>query len=339
MTSKTVGQKIADLAGQRLMVGFDGTALSDDVKSLITDLGVGGIILFARNVKTPNQVRTLIAGCQRCAVDGGRPPLLVAVDQEGGSVARLRRPHFPEFAAAPDIPDPAAAAAAARKMAWLLRDLGFNMNMAPVLDVAPVDMDSVMTRRAFGVEPDHVGRMGAAVIGGLQAEGIMAVAKHFPGIGRTTADSHMTQPVLDAAMESLETFDLPPFAEAFGRGVAGVMLSHIRYPALDPDWPASLSTAVARDLLRTKMGYDGLVMTDDLDMGAVKPAIPIETAIERVLAADIDLALICHRSTDMETAHGLLCQRIQDDTQMRQRAETCWQRMRRVKADWLGYGR
>ena len=339
MKPKTATEKIADLAGQRLMVGFDGTALGDDLKFLVGDLGVGGIILFARNVQTPDQVRRLIGDCQRCALDSGRPPLLVAVDQEGGSVARLRRPHFPEFAAAADIPDPAAAAAAARQMGRLLRDLGFNMNMAPVLDVAPAGMDSVMARRAFGADPDRVGRMGAAVIGGLQGEGIMAVAKHFPGIGRTTADSHQVQPVLGATKESLAAFDLPPFAEAFDRHVAGVMLSHIRYPAFDPDWPASLSAAVARDLLRTKMGYGGLVLTDDLDMGAVKPAISIETAIERVLAADIDIALICHRSADMETAHGLICKTIQDDAGTRRRAEACWQRMMRVKANWLGWGR
>ena len=330
---------IQALAGQRLMVGFDATALDGELRFYIAELGVAGVILFARNIETPEQVRGLIGDCQACAAATGRPPLLVAVDQEGGSVARLHRPHFPEFAAAPQIPDAAAAEAGARAMARMLRDLGFNMNMAPVLDVAPAGMDSVMAPRAFGADPGRVGAMGAAVIDGLQAEGIMAVAKHFPGIGRTTADSHKVQPVLDASAESLAAFDLPPFARALSHNVAGVMLSHIRYPALDPDWPASLSAAVVRDLLRGKMGYDGLVMTDDLDMGAIRPAITIETAAARILAADVDLALICHAGPAIEAAHGAICRVIEKDPAMHRRAGICWQRMRLAKQRWLGRGR
>jgi beta-N-acetylhexosaminidase len=141
---------------------------------------------------------------------------------------------------------------------------------------------------------------------------------------------------MDASRESIAAFDLPPFAETFVRGVAGVMLSHIRYPALDPDWPASLSVAVARDLLRGVMGFDGLVLTDDLDMGAVKPAIAIETAIARVLEADIDLALICHRSPDIEAAHELLCKAIENDAGVRRQTETCRRRMMQAKSEWLG---
>jgi len=326
-------REIADLAGQRLMVGFDGTAFTADLEFLIADLRVGGLILFARNIKTADQVRMLIADCQACAARSGRPPLMVAVDQEGGPVARLRQPHFPEFPAAPDISDPAEAEATARRMGRLLHDLGFTMNMAPVVDVAPGDIDSIMASRAFGADPGHVGRMGAAVVAGLQAEGIMAVAKHFPGIGRTTLDSHQVQPLFEASRESIEAFDLPPFAETIHSGVAGVMLSHIRYPALDPEWPASLSTVIARDLLRDRMGFDGLVMTDDLDMGAVKPAIAIETAIARVMEADIDLALICHRSPDIETAHELLCKAMEDDAGMRRKAEVCQRRMMRRQSD------
>jgi beta-N-acetylhexosaminidase len=142
--------------------------------------------------------------------------------------------------------------------------------------------------------------------------------------------------VLAAAAESIEAFDLPPFAEVFNRGVAAVMLSHIRYPALDPDWPASLSMVVARDLLRGKMNFDGLVLTDDLDMGAIKPAISIETSVARILAADIDLALICHRSSDIETAHELLCKAIENDAGLRRQACACRQRMMQVKSEPLG---
>jgi beta-N-acetylhexosaminidase len=311
---------IAELAGQRLMVGFDGTALTEDLKLLIADLRVGGLILFARNIQAPDQVSQLIADCQACASRAGLPPLFVAVDQEGGPVARLRRPQFAEFPAAPALSDPLEAGRVARRMGRLLRGLGFTMNMAPVVDVAPAGLDSVMAGRAFGHDPAHVGRMGAAVIAGLQAEGVMAVAKHFPGIGRTTADSHKVQPELNAPGESLAAQELPPFAEAFGCGVAGVMLSHVRYPALDARWPASLSVAVARDLLRGRMGFDGLAITDDLDMGAIKPAIQIETAAARILAADIDIALICHRSPDIEAALAALVDAMENDPRLLARA-------------------
>jgi beta-N-acetylhexosaminidase len=324
-------KEIADLAGQRLMVGFDGTALTPDLSFLITGLRVGGLILFARNVETPDQVRALIADCQACAARAGLPPLLVAVDQEGGPVARLRRPLFPEFPAAPEMRDPVEAEATARRMGRLLRGLGFTMNMAPVVDVAPADMESIMAGRSFGGDPAHVGRMGAAVVAGLQAEGVMAVAKHFPGIGRTTLDSHRIQPVMEATAASIENFDLPPFAAVLARDAAGVMLSHIRYPSLDPNWPASLSVAVARDLLRRRMGFNGLVLTDDLDMGAVKPAIAIETAVARILAADIDIALICHRSSDMEAAYAHLMAAMAGDKPLRARAEAHADRMARFK--------
>ncbi len=327
---------ITAMAGQRLMVGFDGTALEEDLRRLIAEAGVGGIILFARNVETARQVKALIRACQDCAARAGHPPLLVAVDQEGGGVARLRRPHFPEFPAPPQIRDPQEAEALAGDMARLLGDLGFNMNMAPVLDVAPDGLDSIMAARAFGADPEVVARLGRAVIRGLQARGIMAVAKHFPGIGRTTLDSHRVQPVLEASAESIAGFDLPPFAAACRDGVAGVMLSHIRYPALDPQWPASLSVVVARDLLRVRMGYDGLVMTDDLDMGAVRPDISVETAAARILAADVDLALICHPGPAVEAAREALYRQMAADEEARRRAEACWRRMRRVKQQWLG---
>jgi len=136
----------------------------------------------------------------------------------------------------------------------------------------------------------------------LQTENIMAVAKHFPGIGRTVLDSHFELPDLDIDLDALAAFDLLPFQTAIDRHVAGIMLSHIRYLKIDPDWPASLSTVIAEDLLRHRMGYDGVVMTDDLDMGAVQKHYDINTAIRRILLADIDMALICHAGPNIENA-------------------------------------
>jgi beta-N-acetylhexosaminidase len=176
------------------------------------------------------------------------------------------------------------------------------MNLAPVMDVASKDVNSVMADRAFGHDPKWVSELGCVVIEHLQAENIMAVAKHFPGIGRTVLDSHFELPDLDIDMDALRGFDLLPFKAAITHGVAGIMLSHIRYKGIDPDWPASLSKIIADDLLRGQMGYGGVVMTDDLDMGAVQKHYDLKTAIKRILSAGIDMPLICHAGPDIENA-------------------------------------
>ena len=289
------------MAGQRLMVGFDGTDLSADVKYLIKSLHVGGLILFRRNIESPGQVRDLCLSSQEYARSCGEPALFIAIDQEGGTVARLKNP-FTEFPGNAHMKGPQDAVEFARISARELRDVGINMNMAPVLDVAVDPRSSIMKERAFGSDPEWVSRLGMAVIHHLQEGGVMAVAKHFPGIGRTTLDSHLDLPFLETNTQDLTAIDLAPFREAIKNGVSGMMLSHICYHSLDDQKPASLSKKIARDLLRHRLGYDGVVMTDDLDMGAIKKHHEVQTSLQQILAADIDIALICHRSPDMETA-------------------------------------
>jgi len=321
------------LAGQRLMVGFDGTALNADLKALITTLKVGGLILFARNVETPDQIRNLCADAQAFAADCGQPPLFIAIDQEGGQVARLKPP-FTQFPEKPPLKSEADAAKFARITARELLDAGINMNMAPVMDVADPTIDSVMLKRAFSHDPDIVAKIGAKVIAGLQKGRVMAVAKHFPGIGRTTLDSHIDQPILDADIEKLQV-DLAPFAAAMDSRVAGMMLSHIRYSALDPDLPASLSAKIARDLLRNRMGYDGLVLTDDLDMGAISNYFDIGTAVDCILTADIDLILICHKGPAQGRAFARICTWLEKQSGRRLYGLDSAQRIMRLKRHYL----
>jgi beta-N-acetylhexosaminidase len=289
------------MAGQRLMVGFDGTDLNTDVKFLIKNLHVGGLILFRRNIASPEQVRHLCLSSQEYARSCGEPALFIAIDQEGGTVARLKSP-FTEFSGNAHMKGLQDAVDFARISARELRDVGINMNMAPVLDVAVDPGVSIMKDRAFGSDPAWVARLGMAVIHHLQEGGVMSVAKHFPGIGRTTLDSHLDLPFLETSVQDLTAIDIAPFQEAIKNGVAGMMLSHICYRSLDDQRPASLSKKIARDLLRHRLGYDGLVMTDDLDMGAIKKHHDVPTSMQQILAAEIDIALICHRSADMETA-------------------------------------
>ena len=288
-------------AGQRLMVGFDGLSMNDTLKRYIGENKVGGLILFARNIADPDQVRELCAASQAYAHQCGQPPLFIAIDQEGGVVSRLKPP-FTQFPGNPHMQSTDDAVDFARTTARELNQIGVNMNMAPVLDVTPPHGPSVMQKRAFGSDPGHVSRMGKAVIRHLQMQKIMAVAKHFPGIGRTVLDSHEDLPDLDTDARSLAEIDRMPFQAAVTAGVAGIMLSHIRYRALDPSWPASLSPAIAERILRRRMAYHGLVITDDLDMGAIVKHHPLPIIVRQCLDAGVDILLICHAGPKIQEA-------------------------------------
>lgn len=322
---------IADLAGQRLLVGFQGVRFDPDLRALIRSFRPAGVILFRRNIETPQQIRELTASLQDFAAGIGIPPLFVAVDQEGGRVARLPPP-FTQFPETPPIASPAEAERFAAITAAELNAVGINMNLAPVLDVAPEGFGSVMEGRALGSDPQVVARLGVAVIRGLQSRGILSVAKHFPGIGRTRLDSHEDLPVLAEDLDSLEAFELPPFRAAADCGVAGIMISHILYPRLDPAQPASLSAAVAQGLLRRRLGYGGLSLTDDLNMGAVARAFSFEEAVRRAFRAGVDLLLVCRDTERIARAHALLVEELQaGNMRMRQSASESIERILAAK--------
>lgn len=329
------GRMAGQMVGQRLMVGFDGTTLTQDLKYLIDTLLVGGIILFSRNIESPDQVAALCEAAQGHARSCGQPPLFIAVDQEGGKVARLRAP-FTEFAGNPAIINGNDATYFSNTTARELESVGINMNMAPVLDVALADGESVMADRVFGDDPGQTARLGTIVIDQFQKNRILAVAKHFPGIGRTTLDSHLDRPFLDTAASELKQTDLVPFAAAIRHNVAGMMLSHVVYEKIDTDWPASLSPTIANRLLRKKMGYKGLILTDDLDMGAIKKYYPIETVFHQVITAGIDQALICHRSPNMEGAIEKMITMVSDSPELEKRSRQSLNRILDMKASYLG---
>lgn len=321
------------LAGQRIMAGFAGTTLNDDLRFLIGELKVGGIILFAINIENPAQLTSLCESAQAYALACGQPELLIAVDQEGGQVARLREPFTLFPGGAPAMKTKADAENFGHVTAKELAGVGINMDMAPVLDVTDPDIDSVMKGRSFGDDPERVAELGCAVIDSLQGGGVMAVAKHFPGIGRTTLDSHFHLPRLDASEESLSTVDLSPFRAAIGRNVSGIMLSHILYSRMDDRWPASLSVKIAKELLREKMGYDGVLITDDLDMKAIR--LEIETVVERILAAHIDITLICHKGPNIEKAFRLIRKGHAQSPEARRNGLASVERIMALKAKYL----
>ena len=293
---------IEQLAGQRVMVGFDGKWFNADLKFLIGALKVGGVILFSQNIENPDQVKKLCEAIQEYARANNQPPLIIAIDQEGGQVARLKEP-FSEFPGNPAMKDVNDAIYFAETTAAELTLAGINMNLAPVMDVAPRDITSIMSERAFGHDPEWVSKLGLTIISHLQQHQIMAVAKHFPGIGRTVADSHIELPACEFSLSELKSCDLIPFADSIAQDVAGIMLSHVMYPKIDPKWPASLSEQIAHRLLRKQMGFSGVSMTDDLDMGAITHHYDIRTAIRQILRAGIDMALVCHKGPNIEIAY------------------------------------
>jgi beta-N-acetylhexosaminidase len=284
-----------DSIGQMFMVDFSGLEPSSGLERLIADEGIGGVILFDKNIAVPHQVARLANALQQIAAAAGRPPLLIGIDQEGGPVARLRTgaTHFPSGMAFGAAASEALAAAAAGITARELRAVGIHMNMAPVLDVNNNPDNPVIGIRSYGEDPALVARLGAATIRSMQAAGVLATAKHFPGHGDTVLDSHLALPVVAHDRVRLERVELAPFQAAIRAGVGAVMTAHVVYPALDPDRPATLSPAILSSLLRERLGFAGLVVTDSMAMRAVADHFSAGgAAVMAVLAgADIVLAL------------------------------------------------
>lgn len=320
------------LAGQRLILGFDGTKLNNDLKHIIRDLKACGIILFKRNIETPQQVTSLCRSCQEFAKECGLPPLIICTDQEGGVVARFRKP-FTEFKGNPHIQTVSEAEHFARVTAEELMRVGINMNLAPVLDFSPPDFDSIMKDRVFPGGPEEVSLLGRTVINTLQSAGMMSVAKHFPGIGRTVLDSHFFLPKLEVDLELLEKTDMIPFVDAIADGVAGIMLSHIYYPELDDQWQASLSPEIAGKLLRKKLGYSGLVFTDDLDMKAIEH--DIRTCVRQILISEIDITLICHKGPNIDIAWQHILKLQAENDELRASGEQSLKRILGFKSRYL----
>ena len=321
------------LAGQRLMVGFEGTTLNSALKYLVDKLCVGGLILFSHNIVSPVQLADLCASVQDYARTTGHPPVLIAIDQEGGVVARLKPP-FSTFPGNPAIgkeDSDQGAIEFAETTARELKEVGIHMNFAPVLDVAPAGFDSVMKDRIFSNDPDRVAHFGGVVIQHLQQHKIAACAKHFPGIGHTTLDPHLDLPYLDKGRDAMDTFDLIPFRAAIVLGVYAVMLSHVVYTAIDLQWPASLSRKVARDLLRGELGFQGVVLTDDLDMGAIAKYYDMDTITKQVLEAEVDIILLCHTLSKMEAAYDQVLANIKSASEARERSIRSIRRILRLK--------
>jgi len=252
---------------------------------------LGGVVLFADNIGTPDETRALTARIQElCALPG--LPALVAVDQEGGRVRRLRDPAtaFPSAMAVGATGDPAHAERWGRATARELRALGLNMDFAPVLDVNNNPANPVIGTRSYGERAAAVARFGVAALAGLRAGGVAATGKHFPGHGDTSTDSHLALPQIAGDLDRLRAVELPPFRAAIAAGIPAIMSSHIVFPALDPDGlPGTLSRRILTGLLRDELGFDGVIVSDAMNMRAIADRWGVVDGSVRFIAAGGDL--------------------------------------------------
>jgi beta-N-acetylhexosaminidase len=287
--------------GQLLIAGFDGQQLPVELKAMAREFSLGGVILFARNVAEPEQVAELCYEAARLVPD---LPAWVSVDQEGGRVARLKSPftEWPPMATLGRSGDEKLAERFAHALAAELKAVGISLDYAPVLDVHTNPKNPVIGDRALAERANEVARLGAAIIRGLQSEGIAACGKHFPGHGDTSTDSHLELPLVEHPIERLREVEFVPFRAAVEAQVATIMTAHVFMPALDEQRPATLSRRIVSGLLRDELKYDGVILSDDLEMKAVANAYPVPAAAALAIEAGCDGVLICSGSYDTQAA-------------------------------------
>ncbi|WP_324716469.1 beta-N-acetylhexosaminidase [Carboxydochorda subterranea] len=334
--------------GQLLMVGFPGVEPPPSLLERIERGEVGGVILFSRNVKTPDQVRSLVRQLQDVSLHAGVPGgqagigLLIATDQEGGRVVRLKPPAtwFPSAMALGATGDVELVEALALAMGRQLRAVGVNMDLAPVLDVNNNPANPVIGLRSYGEDPQLVARLGAAAVRGLQSAGVAATGKHFPGHGDTALDSHVDLPVVPHDRERLERVELVPFRAAIAGGISAIMTSHVVFPAIEPEpgRPATHSRAVLEGLLRGELGFGGLIVTDCLEMRAISDRFEPGEAAVRAFEAGADLILVSHTESRQREAYRALVDAARSGRISRQRLRESVERVLALKRRYGALG-
>ena len=300
----------ADKVGQLLMIGIHGKTLNDDAKFMLNEYRVGGIILFDRNMASKDQVKSLIADINKTGKSAGLTPLFIGIDQEGGAVSRMedqliKVPPAEELGKAPIEQE----VSLAKQSGTELKDLGFNINFAPVADLG------LTYGRSFSTNPDEVVRYASAVGKAYDEAGLWYSYKHFPGIGKTDVDLHADTSVVPVSKETLLNEDTKVFVDLIKQSkpnTYAIMVSHAMYPQIDPDHPSSLSKAIITDWLRKDMGYNGVVVTDDMDMGALAKHYTFgDMAVQSILAGS-DILLVCHEYEHMQEAYNGLMKAVKD---------------------------
>ena len=319
----------ADKVGQLLMIGIHGKTLNDDAKFMLNEYRVGGIILFDRNMESKDQVKSLITDINKTGKSAGLTPLFIGIDQEGGAVARMedqliKVPPAEELGKEPIEQ----AVSLAKQSGTELKDLGFNINFAPVADLG------LTYGRSFSTNPDDVVRYASAVGKAYDEAGLWYSYKHFPGIGKTDVDLHADTSVVPVSKETLLNEDTKVFVDLIKQSkpnTYAIMVSHAMYPQIDADHPSSLSKAIITDWLRKDMGYNGVVVTDDMDMGALAKHYTFgDMAVQSILAGS-DILLVCHEYEHMQEAYNGLMKAVKDGRISKERLDESVKRILLMK--------
>ena len=327
---------LREAIGQLFILGFEGRAPSLALEVFVRERNPGGVILFARNLGSPEEIAMLTNALQAASPT----PLFVAIDQEGGKVTRLQPPftQWPSAATVGDVGSSELAHALGKAMAQELLAVGINMNLAPVLDVLTNPANPIMAGRCFGGDPQVVTRLGMAVFGGLKDMGVLAVGKHFPGHGDTTVDSHLGLPVVPHDQARLWAVELAPFVAAIDAGIPALMTAHLLVPALDPERPATLSRPILTELLRERLGFSGLLVSDDLLMRGIADTTPPGEAAMRFLEAGGDCVLICRDEAAQRQAILAVAEAVETGRLSEARVRLSCDRIAKAKAQYLGRG-
>ena len=319
----------ADKVGQLLMIGIHGTTLNDDAKFMLNEYRVGGIILFDRNMESKDQVKTLITDINKAGKSAGLTPLFLGIDQEGGAVARMED-QLIKVPPAEELGKTSIeqAASLVKQSGAELKDLGFNINFAPVADLG------LTYGRSYSTNPDEVVRYASAVGKAYDEAGLWYSYKHFPGIGKTDVDLHADTSIVPVSRETLLSEDTKVFVDLIKQSKPNtytIMVSHAMYPQIDPDHPASLSKAIITDWLRKDMGYNGVVVTDDMDMGALAKHYTFgDMAVQSILAGS-DILLVCHEYEHMQEAYNGLMKAVKDGRISKERLDESVKRILLMK--------
>ena len=324
--------------GQLLIGSLPATTITAEMRSLAREFQLGGVTLFARNIEAPEQVAELSHDLQ--SLSSGLP-LWVAVDQEGGRVARLRAPftEWPPMATLGRSGDETLARRFAAALAAELKAVGVSLDYAPVLDIHTNPSNPVIGDRALSEDARTVARLGAAIVRGLQDNGIAACGKHFPGHGDTSVDSHLALPLVEHPPDRIRRVEFVPFREAIRHEVAFIMTAHLLVPSLDEERPATLSPAIVRGLLREELDFNGVILSDDLEMKAIADTYTVPDAAVQAIAAGCDGVLVCRANVSDRTGDAeahvavleALVHAVEDGRIPFKRAEDALARNRRAK--------
>ena len=324
LSAMTTEEKV----GQLLIAGFYETEAGEEARSYIQDYHVGGLILYGRNVESAQQLTDLTNGLKALAGDG--IPLFLSTDQEGGMVERMP----PEIQKLPNAYDVSAPAAFGAALGTECAAFGLNTDFAPSLDIWSNPNNTVIGRRAFGSDAETVTQRGLACLTAMEESGTIPVVKHFPGHGDTDTDSHVGLPVVDKTREELLEMELLPFQAAIDAGAPAVMVGHILMTQIDPDKPATLSSEVVTGLLREELGFDEVVFTDDLTMGAITQNYGLGEAAVLAVEAGCDVLLVCHEAGSVDQVYTALLDAVDTGRITEDRLDQSVRRILTLKQDY-----